>query len=68
MYLSYETLMLLLVLAFLIGTLARPARAMLRSFIRAHRAARRATQPIRRRKRSQGETNSRYLLASRVGN
>jgi len=51
MYLNYETLMLLLALAFLIGTLARPVRSATHSLIRARRAARRAAQPTRKRRR-----------------
>lgn len=51
MTLDYPTLALLLILAFVLGTLARPARATLRSLIRAHRAARRAAQPARKRVR-----------------
>jgi hypothetical protein len=51
MYLNYETLMLLLVLAFLIGTLARPVRSALRGILRAHKAAKRAAQPVTRKRR-----------------
>jgi hypothetical protein len=51
MYLTYETLMLLLALAFLVGALARPARAVLRSILRAHRAAKRASRPVIRKRR-----------------
>lgn len=56
MYLSYETLMLLLALAFLAGALARPVRSAVRGAIRAHRAARRAAAPIRKRRRRKAST------------
>ena len=53
---SYEHAMLLLALGFLAGVCIRPIRATLRSLIRAHRAARRATQPTRKRTRRRRTT------------
>ena len=49
--LTYEQIALLLALAFLLGVSIRPLRSALRAAFRAHRAARRATAPVRTRKR-----------------
>lgn len=58
MYLSYETIVLICLLGFLCGTLARPARAGLRSILRAHRAAKRAAQPIKPRRRRRAKARA----------
>src|SRR5215213_7924506 len=47
----YEHLLLIFLLGFLAGVCIRPARAMVRATLRAHKAARRAAHPIRKRQR-----------------